>query len=197
MQQCVDHFSRACNNFGFTIRTKKTEVMHQPAPRKMYHEPHIFVNDDRATGSYRFFLLPGKHPLQRSQQWHGSQQQTFQNRLCIWKTQEESVGPTRNQPRDQANGIHGCGANCPAICMRVMDCVQPSRQKTRPLPYKMFADYFEHHVTINWWQDMIPGTEVPIRAGIPSIHTLLQKAQVRCAGHVTRMPDDGLPKQLL
>ena len=29
------------------------------------------------------------------------------------------------------------------------------------------------------WQDMVPDTEVLTRAGIPSIHTLLQKAQVR------------------
>ena len=43
------------------------------------------------------------------------------------------------------------------------------------------------------WQD----TEVLTRAGIPSIHTLLQKAQVRWAGHETRMPDNRLPKQLL
>ena len=43
------------------------------------------------------------------------------------------------------------------------------------------------------WQD----TEVLTRAGIPSIHTILQKAQVRWAGHVIRMPDDRLPKQLL
>ena len=42
-QRCVIHWSRACDNFGgFTISTKKTESMH---PRKMYHEPHIFVND--------------------------------------------------------------------------------------------------------------------------------------------------------
>ena len=47
------------------------------------------------------------------------------------------------------------------------------------------------------WQDMVPDTEVLTRAGIPSIHNLLQKAQVRWAGHVTRMPDDRLPKQLL
>ena len=56
MQQFVNHFSRACDNFGFTISTKKTEVMHQPAPRKMYHEPHIFVNDEplNATDSFTY-----------------------------------------------------------------------------------------------------------------------------------------------
>ena len=43
------------------------------------------------------------------------------------------------------------------------------------------------------WQDMVPDTEVLTRAGIPSIHTLLQKAQMRCAGYVTRMSDDRLP----
>ena len=47
------------------------------------------------------------------------------------------------------------------------------------------------------WQDMVPDTEVLTRAGIPSIHTLLQKAHVRWAGRVTRMTDDRLPKQLL
>ena len=55
MQQCVNHFSRACDNFRFTITTKKTtKVMHQPAPRNMYHEPHIFVNDEplKATDSF-------------------------------------------------------------------------------------------------------------------------------------------------
>ena len=46
------------------------------------------------------------------------------------------------------------------------------------------------------WHDMVPDTEDLTRAGIPSIHTLQQKAQVRWAGHVTRMPDDRLPKQL-
>ena len=46
IQECVSNFSRACDNFGFTITTNKTAVMHQPAPRKMHHEPHICVNDE-------------------------------------------------------------------------------------------------------------------------------------------------------
>ena len=62
MQQCVNRFSRACDIFGFTISTKKTEVMHQPAPRKMYHEPHIFVNDEplKATDSFTYLGTPSR-----------------------------------------------------------------------------------------------------------------------------------------
>ena len=44
MQAEMDSFSAACNNFGLTISTKKTEVMFQPAPGNQYHEPQITVN---------------------------------------------------------------------------------------------------------------------------------------------------------
>nr|KAG5698969.1 hypothetical protein BaRGS_033482 [Batillaria attramentaria] len=44
MQTSMDRFSVACDNFGLTISTKKTEVMSQPAAGKPYQEPHITVN---------------------------------------------------------------------------------------------------------------------------------------------------------
>ena len=44
MREGIDSFSSACNNFGLTISTKKTEVMFQPAPGNQYHEPHRSVN---------------------------------------------------------------------------------------------------------------------------------------------------------
>ena len=44
MQHSIDKFAKACNNFGLTISTKKTEVMHQPAPGKTYAEPNIIIN---------------------------------------------------------------------------------------------------------------------------------------------------------
>ena len=46
------------------------------------------------------------------------------------------------------------------------------------------------------WQDRVPDTEVLERENLPSVHILLQKSQVRWAGHVYRMPDDRIPKQL-
>ena len=47
------------------------------------------------------------------------------------------------------------------------------------------------------WQDRIPDREVLKRAGMQSIHTLLKLAQLRWTGHVTRMPDERLPKKIL
>ena len=42
-QQTMDKFSWACDNFGLTISTMKTEVMHQPAPGTSYKKPNIKV----------------------------------------------------------------------------------------------------------------------------------------------------------
>ena len=47
------------------------------------------------------------------------------------------------------------------------------------------------------WQDRVPDTEVLEKAGLPSIITILMQTQLRWAGHVARMPDYRLPKQLL
>ena len=47
------------------------------------------------------------------------------------------------------------------------------------------------------WQDKVPDTEVLSRANQPSVHILLMRDQVRWAGHVARMPDERIPKQLL
>ena len=47
------------------------------------------------------------------------------------------------------------------------------------------------------WQDYIPDTEVQKQAGMESMHAMLMRSQLRWAGHVVRMPDKCLPKQLL
>ena len=47
------------------------------------------------------------------------------------------------------------------------------------------------------WQDKIPDTEVLKKDKMPSAHSLLKLAQLRWTGHVTRMPDERLPKKVL
>ena len=57
MQYSVGRFSDACDNLGLTISTKKTLVMHQPAPGKPYVEPNITLNDQRLMVVEKFTYL--------------------------------------------------------------------------------------------------------------------------------------------
>ena len=47
------------------------------------------------------------------------------------------------------------------------------------------------------WQDRIQDKEVLKRAGMQSVHTLLELAHLKWIGHVTRMPDERLPRKIL
>ena len=47
------------------------------------------------------------------------------------------------------------------------------------------------------WQDKVTNTEVLTRADLPSMYTLLRKRRLRWLGHVRRMDDGRLPKDLL
>ena len=46
------------------------------------------------------------------------------------------------------------------------------------------------------WQDKVTNVEVLERAGLTSIEALLMKSQLRWAGHVARMENSRLPKQI-
>ena len=47
------------------------------------------------------------------------------------------------------------------------------------------------------WQDRIPNTDVLEQAGLPTIFTLLSQRRLRWLGHVRRMEDGRIPKDLL
>ena len=47
------------------------------------------------------------------------------------------------------------------------------------------------------WQDRIPDTEVLKKAGMHSVHSLLKLAQLRWTSHVTKIPEERLPKKIL
>ena len=58
MQDSMNKFSTACDNFGLTISMKKTEVMmYQPAPDQIYTPPQILVKKQPLPVTNKFAYL--------------------------------------------------------------------------------------------------------------------------------------------
>ena len=191
MQNCVDKFSSACDNFGLTISTKKTEVLHQPAPGdKSPVAPNIKVHDSPLKVSENFTYL-------------GS-----------------TLSSTVRVDTEIASRISKASSAFGRLRKRVWD-VAGIRTDTKLKVYnavvlptllygaETWTVYQWHARKLNHfhlaclrkilrikWQDKVPDTEVLNRAKELSIFCHLKKIQLRWAGHVVRMPDSRLPKQI-
>ena len=190
MQQSMDCFSTACDNFGLTISTKKTEVLHQPAPHKQYVAPKITVNGEVLKAVEKFTYLGST--LSRSA--------TIDDEVEMRIAKASSAFGQLRSTVWERRGIKL------ATKLKVYKAII--------LPTLLYACetwtiYERHAKKLNrfhmnclrkllkiTWQDKIPDTEVLSRTELPSIHTLLKRAQIRWAGHLVRMPDTRLPKRL-
>ena len=191
MQGAVDRMSKACDNFQLTISKKKTEVVHQPAPGKSYNEPTITVNVQKLQVVDKFTNLGST--LTR---------EVNINDEVTARAAKASVafGRPRTNVRER-NGIR--------LDTKLKD------NKAVVLPTILYACetwtvYQRHAKKLNQFhlsclrkilkircQDKIPDLEVLKKAKMQSVHTLLKLAQLRLTGHVTRMPDERLPKKVL
>ena len=189
MQGAVDRMSKACDNFLLTISTKKTEVVHQPAPGKPYSEPTITVNGQKLRVVDKFTYLGST----LSRAVHIDDEVTA-------RTVEASVAFGRLRTN---------------VWERIRLDTKLKVYKAVELPTLLYAHeawavYQRHAKKLNHfhlsclrkilkirWQDKIPDTEVLKKAKMQSVHTLLKLAQLRWTGHVTRMPDVRLPKKVL
>ena len=174
MQKSVDQVSDSYDSYDLTISIKKTEVVYQPAPEKPYKELTITVKGQRLQVVEKFTYLGSK--------------------LMQYLVDYVEVFGIKMEKRLYTK-------------LKV--------DRSRVLPTLLYAFetwtvYQRHAKRLNHfhtsclrkllnikWQDWIPDTEVLKRAGMQSVHTLLKYAQLRWTGHVTRMPDERLPKKIL
>jgi len=191
MQVSMDKFSSACDNFGLTISTKKTEVMHQPAPGKPYQEPVIHVKGQKLQAVDNFTYLGSTL----------SRQVTIDVEVTKRIAKASSAfGRLRKQVWER----RGISLHTKLKVYQAMVLPTLLYACETWTVYSRHAKRLNHFHTTSLrkllrirWQDRVPDTEVLNRAGLPSIHTLLEKSQARWAGHVVRMSDERIPKQLL
>ena len=191
MQASMDKFATACDNFGLTISIRKTEVMHQPSPQSPYTEPVITVNDEKLQAVDKFTYLGST--LSRAV--------NIDDEVALRISKASSAfGRLRSKVWDRRGiklmtKIKVYSAVVLTALLYACESWTVYQRHARQLNH--FHTTCLRRILKIKWQDKIPDTEVLSRANLPSIYTLLLRAQLRWAGHVVRMPDERIPKQLL
>jgi len=190
MQAEMDSFSTACNNFGLIISTKKTEVMYQPAPNKQYHELQITVNGQILQAVETFTYLGST--LSRNANIDAEINNRISKASSVFVRLREKVWERRGISLNTKLKVY----HAVVLTSLLYGC-------------KTWTAYRQHEKLINHfhlrclrnilhirWQDKVSDTEVLKQADLPSAITVMRKAQLRWAGHISCMPDVRIPKQL-
>ena len=164
--------------------------MYQPAPGTPFTDPVITANGQKLASAKKFVYLGStlskSAPLDKEIALHIARASTAFGRLqdSVWKREGLSSETKLKVYRSVV---------LPSLLYAAQTWTPYSRH---------VADLNRSH--LRWlrqilhisWQDYIPDTEVLQQDGMESIHAMLMRSQLRWAGHVVRMPDECLPKQL-
>ena len=191
MRKGVDQVSDSCYSYDLTISIKKTEVVYQPAPGKPYKEPIITVRGQRLQVLDKLTYLGST----LSRVVHIDDEAN-----AIIAKASAAFGRLRGSIWDRS------GIRLDTNLKIYRSVVLP----TLLYACETWTVYQRHAKRLNHFhtsclrkllkiklQDRIPDTEVLKRAGMQSIHTLLKLVQLRWTSHVTRIPDERLPKKIL
>ncbi len=190
MQHSVNLFSSACDKFGLTISTKKTEVMYQPATGKLYTEPTITVHNVKLPATDNFTYLGST--LSRSVNIDAEVNTRIAKASAAFGRLRNKVWEREGITQDTKLKVYQ------AIVMPTLlyGCETWTVYQRHARTLNRFHLNCLRKILRIRWQDKIPDTEVLTRSNMMSIHTMLMKHQLRWSGHLIRMEDSRIPKQI-
>ena len=191
MQKSMNRFAKACDDFGLTISIKKTEVMYQPAPNAPYSEPVITVNGEKLRVTEKFFYLGST--LSRSVSIDEEVSYRIARDSSAFGRLREKVWDRRGISLMTKLKVF-CAVILPSFLYACETWTVYSRHARQLNSFHMRCLRKLLHIK---WQNKVPHTEVLQKAKIESVHAFLKRSQLSWAGHVSRMPDERLPKRLL
>ena len=191
MQKGVDQVSDSCDSYDLTISIKKTEVVYQPASGKPYKDPTITVKGQRLQVVDKFTYLGST--LSRVVHIDDEVNARIAKASAAFGRLRGSIWDRSGIRLDTKLKVYR------SVVLPTLLCACETWTV-----YQRHAKRLNHfHIsclrkllTIRW-RNRIPNTEVLKRAGMQSVHSLLKLAQLRWTGHITRMPDERLPKNVL
>ena len=191
MQKGVDQVYDSSDSYDLTISIKKTEVVYQPAPGKPYKEPTIIVKSQRLQVVDKFTYLGST--LSRVVHIYDEVKDRIAKASAAFGQLRGSIWDRSAIRLDTKLKVYR-SVVLPTLLYACETWTVYQRHAKRL--YHFHTSCLRKLLKIKW-QDTIPDTEVLKRAGMQNVHTLLKLAQLRWTGHVTRMPDERLPKRIL
>ena len=190
LQDLTNRISAAAKKFGLTISIKKTEVMFQPSQMVPTPDPCILIDGQRLKNVEDFTYLGSCVTA------NCSLDKEITTRIA---KASSSFGRLRAKVWNEK----GLALKTKIAVYRAV--VLPSllygsetwttyRRHVRAL--EQFHQRCLRQIMGIKWQDRATNTSVLNRAGLTSIETMLMKNQLRWVGHIVRMGDSRLPKQV-
>ena len=187
LQELINCFSYACNEFGLTISIKETNILCQ----NISFAPTISIGDDTLEVVDNFTYL-------------GS---TISSRLNLDTELNSRIGKAstamaRLSKRVWENNMLTINTKTKVYQACVLSTLMYgseswslyTRQERR---LNSFHQRCLRRILGITWQNHVSNKEVLDKAGIPSMFALLSQRRFRWLGHVTRMHDGRLPKDIL
>ena len=187
LQRLITRFAEACNDFGLTISLKKTNIMGQGVSVT----PHITIGEHALEVVDNFTYL-------------GS---CISSNLSLDSELNVRIGKAATAMARLAKRVWDNSLLTINTKMKVYQaCVLStllygsetwtlySRQERRLNAFHMRCLRRLLGIT---WQDRITNAEVLSRAGLPSMYAMLTQRRLRWLGHVCRMDDGRIPKDIM
>lgn len=191
LQTILNCFADASKLFGLTISLGKTEVLVQAAPNTVKPNPVITIDNTQLTCVDNFKYLGSNISSDGSldKEITSRIQKACQalGKLRVKVLQRHSISLSTKIKLFKAivltSLLYGC------------ESWTPYRRHIKKL--EQFTTRSLRTIMGIRWQDKVTNQEILDRAKMSSIESLLIKSQLRWTGHVIRMEDHRMPKQLL
>ena len=190
MQTSLDSFASACQHYGLTISTQKTEVLHQPAPRTQPSEPELQVDNSVLKNTDKFVYLGST--INRAVTIDDEVDLRISKASQSFGRLKTSVWDRRGLKLKTKLQVY----NAAILTILLYACETWTVYQRHAKKLNRFHLNCLRKILKISWKDKVPDTDVLRKAEMTSIHTLLKKAQLRWAGHVCRMESNRLPKML-
>ena len=184
LQQLISKFANACNEFGLTISIKKTNVMGQNFPAV----PSININGEVLEVTDRFTYLGSTITNNLSLDAEiDNQAAAVMSKLSkrIWENHQLTLNT-------KLKVYQACVLS--TLLYGSESCTTYARQENR---LESFHLRCLRRIMGIRWQDIVTNTAVLEKAGSLSMHLMLCQRRLRWLGHVHRMEDGRIPKDLL